>query len=85
MRWVLAAGGAAAVVFALHRGATYAADRGWIYYRNGPKRGNTLGLFEEVFVPEIEYMVEEVQSEEIRADEAETGQEASPQTNRPGR
>lgn len=83
MRWSLAACGVAAVIFAFHHIATYAASRGWIYYRNGPKRGNTMGLFEEVFEPEMEYMVEELQSEAIRADEDETGEGTKP-INRPG-
>lgn len=83
MRWFLAAGGVLAVVFTFHRVATYAADRGWIYYRNGPKRGNALGLFDQIFEPEIEYVVEEMQSEAIRADEDETGEGDQP-TNRSG-
>ncbi len=74
MRWLVALGGLGLVIYAIHRLAIYAAARGWVYYRNGPKRGYSLGLIEEVFQPSIEHVIEEQSSEAIRADSTESGQ-----------
>lgn len=59
MRWILAFALGGLGIYSVHRVATWAAGRGWIYYRNGPRRGNTVGLIEEVFQPSYEHVLEE--------------------------
>ena len=74
MRWLLIAAGVGVAIYAFHRVATYAASRGWVYYRNGPKRGYSLGLIEEVFQPSMEFALEEESSEAVKADIPRSGQ-----------
>lgn len=70
--------GAALVVayYLLRAIALYAVDQGWIYGRGqAPKRGNVVGGlgFEQVFEPEIEYLIEEVHRTETEADHEAPG------------
>ena len=62
-----------AVIYGLHRLASFAESQGWIFYRTRPPRVRMLGLLEELVDPRAEYLVEEQSSEAIRADQAETG------------
>jgi hypothetical protein len=76
MRWLVIVGGLGVIVYTLHRLAKYAAGRGWIYYRDAPKRGYSLGFVEEVFQPSMEFVIEEQSSEAIRADAWESAEGA---------
>jgi hypothetical protein len=73
MRVLLFTVGIAISMYALHRIATYAESRGWIFYRTRPPRVKMLGLLEELAEPRVEYQIEEMSSEAITADHAETG------------
>jgi hypothetical protein len=74
VRWLLILGLVAIALWALHRLATMAEERGLIYYRQRPPRVQSLGFLEELVQPSIEYTIEERSSEAIRADHAESGQ-----------
>lgn len=63
-----------AIFYGLHRLALVAESKGWIFYRTRPPRVRTLGLFEEVFDPRVEYVVAEQSSEAIRADQDDSGE-----------
>jgi hypothetical protein len=57
-----------------HVALTWAARRGWIFYRDPHRpRPHTLGLIEEIYQPSIEHVIDEEASEAIRADQAESG------------
>jgi hypothetical protein len=77
MVWILVAIAAILIWYALHRLAIRAERRGWIYYRNkrGPLGGFGMALIQATtpFAPEIEHAIEEEQSEQMRADVAESG------------
>ena len=74
MRVFLIVAGAAMALFALHRMALYAENRGWIFYKTRPPRVRMLGLLEELVEPSVEFLVEEESSQAIRADQDESGQ-----------
>lgn len=61
-----------ATLYGLHRFCLFAESRCWIYYRTRPPRIATLGLFEEVFEPKVEHLVEERAAEAIRAEQDES-------------
>lgn len=61
-------------LYGLHRLALGAETKGWIFYRTRPPRVRTLGLYEEVFDPRVEYVVAEQSSEAIRADQDDSGE-----------
>jgi hypothetical protein len=65
--------GIVVLLYVLHRLALAAESRGWIFYKTRAPRVRTLGLFEELVDPKVEYMVEEQSSEAIRADQSEQG------------
>jgi hypothetical protein len=75
--WVIIVVAALAAWYGLHRLAVWAEERGWIYYRSkrGPLAGFGMALIEAttLFAPEIEHAIEEEQSEQMRADVAESG------------
>lgn len=66
--------GGLGLIYGLHRLASFAESRGWIFYRTRPPRVRMIGLLEELVEPRVEYQIEEQSSEEIRADHAESGQ-----------
>jgi hypothetical protein len=53
----------------------WAADRDWFYNKHHPRPrgGGTLGLFEQVFQPSIEHVIEERSSEHRRGNQDESG------------
>jgi hypothetical protein len=63
-----------AVAYALHRTALWAEARGWIYYKTKRRPGGAgLSLIGQIYQPSIEHVVEEEQSERIRADQDDLG------------
>jgi hypothetical protein len=74
MRIFLISVGVIALVYGLHRLGLFAESQGWLYYKTRAPRIRTLGLFEEIAEPRVEYLVEEQSSEAIRADQAESGE-----------
>jgi len=69
---VIATLGAAA--YGIHRLALYAERRGWIYYRTKGSGGTPwLGSLEGIYQPSMQHVVDEIVSEEIRADQDESG------------
>lgn len=66
---------AVGVLYSLHRLASFAEQQGWIFYRTRPPRVRMLGLFEEIVQPSVEHLIEEQASEEVRADQDESGQD----------
>lgn len=65
-----------AIVFAVFANTRWAGKRGWVYNKHNPRppgAGYTAGTFEEVFQPGIEHVVDERESERIRADQDESG------------
>lgn len=74
---VIAAVGAA--LYGLHRFALWAEARGWIYYKTKRRPpGAGLGLIGQLYQPSIEHKVEEQQSQRIKADQAESGDDEDP-------
>ena len=73
MKFLVITLGIVVLVYMLHRLALAAESRGWIFYRTRPPRVRTLGLFEELVDPKVEYSVEEQSSEAIRANQTEQG------------
>lgn len=78
MRPLLIATIVIAVLYGLHRLALFAEERGWLFYKTRPPRMRTLGLFEELADPSVEYRIEEQSSEAIRAGEERSGQGDAP-------
>ena len=73
MRPLLIPLGVVALLYGLHRVASFAEYKGWFYYRTRPPRMRSLGLLEELSDPSVEYRIEEQASEAIRADQEESG------------
>ena len=74
--WIVAGiGPAAALLYAIHRLALWAEQRGWIYYRakRMPPGAGAAAFLEvaSIVAPEVEHVVEEQQSERLRAEERE--------------
>lgn len=62
--------------FALNRILYWAGMRGWVFNKHNPRPsggGIPLGIFDEIFQPSIEHVIDERTSERIRADQAESG------------
>lgn len=81
MLLILLASGAvtlAAVLFGLHNLALWAEDRGWIYYRNRKGPAPWLGTLEQIYKPEVEFVIEEASAREIRADQDASGADLDP-------
>jgi len=78
MIWVVVGVAIAAALYGLHRLATWAEQRGWIYYRT--KRGPApwLGSLDAIYKPEIEHVIEEASARGIRTDQDESGGPVSP-------
>lgn len=69
---------AAAIAFGIVAGTRWAGHRGWVYNKHNPRppgAGYTPGALEQMFHPGIEYVVEEQESERVRGDQDESGDE----------
>ena len=67
---------AAAIGFGLLANSRWAANRGWVYNKHNPRPpggGYVPGAFDQLFQPSIEHVIEERESERIRADQDEAG------------
>jgi hypothetical protein len=65
-----------AIGFGVLASTRWAGRRGWVYNKHNPRpsgAGYAAGVFEEVFQPGIEHVVDERQSERLRADQDESG------------
>jgi len=83
MTWLLAAvlvaAAIAAVLYGMHRLATWAERHGWIYYRSDDRKGPLpMGMLEEIYQPSVEHTVIELSDEAIRADQDESGADPGP-------
>jgi hypothetical protein len=78
MWWLPAIALVAAAICGLHRLALWAESRGWIYYRTHrmPPGASGLAMMEVTAVidPATEHVIEELRSEQARAEEDENGQ-----------
>ena len=66
----------AAVLFGLFASSRWAGERGWFYNKHNPRpsgSGIPAAAFGQIFKPDLEHAVEEMQSEQIRADQDEAG------------
>ena len=76
MIWTIAVavGAVIAVMYGLHRLATWAEARGWIYYRAEDRpRGAGLDFLATIYRPEMEHVIEEAMSFRARADQVGIG------------
>lgn len=57
--------------------ARWAGGRGWVYNKHNPRPpgGSTFRPFDEVFQPSIRHVIEEQSSEQLRAEDDESGAE----------
>ncbi|MDH3307032.1 MAG: hypothetical protein OEO77_05895 [Acidimicrobiia bacterium] len=70
--WLLAS---AAVLYGLHRLATCADARDWIYYRRtSPGTGRAVMSVAQIFAPAIEHVIEEERSKELQGQTIDTDQ-----------
>ncbi|MBK5267914.1 MAG: hypothetical protein JJE47_10825 [Acidimicrobiia bacterium] len=72
MRYVPVLLGVVVGLYLLHRLATYAEQRGWVYYRSKPPHGaGSIGVMRvmSLFDPTIEHVIEEVVSDRMVIDE----------------
>ena len=74
MKLLLIVVGVIVILYLAHRLLLAADDRGWVFYKTRSPRVRMLGLLEELADPRAEYVVEYETSEEIRADQAESGE-----------
>ena len=65
---------AAGALYGLHRIALWAEDRGWIFYKNRRGSAPWLGVLDQIYKPEIEYVIDEQSSQRIKADQNESGE-----------
>jgi hypothetical protein len=77
--WVVVVVGAFAgglLLYGLHRLALWAESRGWIYYKQKRRPGGLgLSLIGQIYQPSIEHVVEQEQSERIKSDQDDSGDE----------
>jgi hypothetical protein len=67
---------ALAVAFGLLASSRWAGERGWFYNKHNPRpsgSGVPPAAFGQVFKPDLEHTVDEMRSEQIRADQDEAG------------
>ncbi len=83
---VIAVVGIVAVLWLLHRLATWAESRGWIYYRNPPRGSVSYGVsqVDAILRPEVEHVIELRDSERIVAEVDESGEPLDPDGPEPG-
>jgi len=68
----------AAIAFGVLANSRWAAHRGWVYNKHNPRPpgvGYAPGAFDEMFQPSVEHVIEERESERVRADQDEVGGE----------
>ena len=66
----------AAAGFGIFASSRWAGERGGVYSKHNPRPPGdtgTRGIFEEVFQPGMEHVIEERSSEEVRADQDDSG------------
>lgn len=83
MHWLVIGIGVIVVLglaaLSVHLLLTWAARRGWVYYRSPDRRlPPTLGLIEEIYQPSMEHVIDEQVSEQTRADRSESGDSPDP-------
>ena len=64
------------VVVGVVMSSRWAGKRGWVYNKHNPRppgAGVPGGAFGQIFEPEIEHVVEETRSEQVRAEQDESG------------
>ena len=68
-------------LYGLHRLALWTESKGWIYYRTKHMPPGAAGMammqVTEMLDPKVEHVLEEMQSENIRGYEAESGEESA--------
>ncbi len=65
-----------AFIAGLHRLALWAESHGWIYYKQKRRPGGLgLSLIGQIYQPSIEHVVEQEQSDKIKADQDDSGDE----------
>ena len=67
---------ATVILVALFFGSRWVGERGWVYNKHNPRppgSGIPSGAFGQILKPELEYMVEEMASEQVRAEQDESG------------
>jgi len=73
--WCLVAVG---VLYCVHRLAVWAEERGWIYYRTkrmpAGAAGRALMELSAIVEPEIEHVIEQIDSEQVRGNQDEWGE-----------
>lgn len=65
-----------AIAFGVLASTRWAGERGWVYNKHNPRppgASGTLGIFEEMFQPGIEHVIDERTSERVRSDQDESG------------
>jgi len=73
VRWALLGLAVGAALYGVHRLATYADRKGWIYYRTKPPAGagsQAIMRATAMFDPTIEHVIEEVTSDRLVVDES---------------
>ena len=74
--------GLAVLVYGAHRFLLYAEQRGWVYYKHkrAPAGSGALAFMElmKIYRPEIEHVIEEEQSGDLRVSDDETGEKRDP-------
>ena len=72
----------AVLMYGTHRFLLYAEQRGWVYYKHkrAPAGAGSLAFMElmKIYRPEIEHVIEEEKSGELRVTDDETGQKRDP-------
>lgn len=66
------------VVLGLLASSRWAGGRGWVYNKHNPRpsgSGIPSAAFGQVFKPDLEHAVDEMQSEQARADQDESGRD----------
>lgn len=62
------------VVYGLHLLLSWAEKQGHIYYLNKPdRRPPPLGLLDQIYKPEMEYVIEEESGQYVRGEDDESG------------
>ncbi len=67
--------GLVVIGYGFHRLLTWAEQRGYVYYREKPtRRPPSLGLLEQIYKPEMEYVAEEESGQYVRGEDDESGE-----------
>ena len=81
---VLAVVGIAVILVALDRFLRYAGRRGWVFNKYNPKpsRPRSLGLFEEIYQPSIQHVIDFEITDRTDAEQDESGEPPDPKERR---